>query len=202
MSAAPPMAITMGDASGVGPRSCCARRPREVSTIASSCTAMRASSSQGNGSWAPRCRSGRSRCRATSCPETSTSSTSACCDRASTDPASSARKPGLRRAYVERATIGALQGASRAGHDADEQEATQLSDPRFVRHTEMIAELCGAPRMTMMLTNGSIAVTHVSTHCALREAIDRCEPTVCSTSSSSPTQRSLGSWPAASPVCG
>ena len=53
------------------------------------------------------------------------------------------------------------------------KEATQLSDPRFVGHTEMIAELCGAPRVTMMLTNGSIAVTHVSTHCALREAIER-----------------------------
>ncbi len=53
------------------------------------------------------------------------------------------------------------------------KEATQLSDPQFVGHTEMIAELCGAPRVTMMLTNGAIAVTHVSTHCALREAIER-----------------------------
>ena len=28
-------------------------------------------------------------------------------------------------------------------------------------------------RVTMMLTNGSLAVTHVSTHCSLREAIER-----------------------------
>jgi 4-hydroxythreonine-4-phosphate dehydrogenase len=53
------------------------------------------------------------------------------------------------------------------------KEATQLSDPGFVGHTEMIAELCGASRVTMMLTNGTLAVTHVSTHCALREAIER-----------------------------
>jgi 4-hydroxythreonine-4-phosphate dehydrogenase len=37
----------------------------------------------------------------------------------------------------------------------------------------MIAALCGAERVTMMLTNGKIAVTHVSTHCSLQEAIHR-----------------------------
>jgi 4-phospho-D-threonate 3-dehydrogenase / 4-phospho-D-erythronate 3-dehydrogenase len=61
------------------------------------------------------------------------------------------------------------------------KEATQLSDPDFVGHTELIAERCGAPRVTMMLTaaldgGGSIAVTHVSTHCSLREAIERVRP--------------------------
>jgi 4-phospho-D-threonate 3-dehydrogenase / 4-phospho-D-erythronate 3-dehydrogenase len=53
------------------------------------------------------------------------------------------------------------------------KEATQRSDPQFVGHTELIAALCGADRVTMMLTNGSLAVTHVSTHCSLREAIER-----------------------------
>ena len=53
------------------------------------------------------------------------------------------------------------------------KEATQLSDSGFVGHTELIAQLCGAERVTMMLTNGTLAVTHVSTHCALREAIER-----------------------------
>ena len=78
------------------------------------------------------------------------------------------------RAYVERATQDAL-----AGHVAGvvtmpmNKEATQLTEPGFVGHTEMIAELCGGPRVTMMLTNGSVAVTHVSTHCSLREAIER-----------------------------
>ncbi len=53
------------------------------------------------------------------------------------------------------------------------KEATQLSDAGFVGHTELIAHRCGASRVTMMLTNGPLAVTHVSTHCSVREAIDR-----------------------------
>jgi 4-hydroxythreonine-4-phosphate dehydrogenase len=46
-----------------------------------------------------------------------------------------------------------------------------------VGHTEFIAGLCGVQKVTMMLTaataSGSIAVTHVSTHCSLQEAIQR-----------------------------
>jgi 4-phospho-D-threonate 3-dehydrogenase / 4-phospho-D-erythronate 3-dehydrogenase len=53
------------------------------------------------------------------------------------------------------------------------KEATQLSDPGFVGHTELVAERCRARKVTMMLTNGPLAVTHVSTHCSLREAIER-----------------------------
>lgn len=57
------------------------------------------------------------------------------------------------------------------------KEATQLSDPTFVGHTELVADRCGASSVTMMLTaehdHGALAVTHVSTHCSLREAIDR-----------------------------
>jgi len=86
----------------------------------------------------------------------------------------SAESGAAARAYVERATIDALKGRVAGLVTMPmNKEATQLSDPQFVGHTEMIAELCGAPRVTMMLTNGSIAVTHVSTHCALREAIER-----------------------------
>jgi 4-phospho-D-threonate 3-dehydrogenase / 4-phospho-D-erythronate 3-dehydrogenase len=78
------------------------------------------------------------------------------------------------RAYVERATRDALSGAVAGIVTMPmNKEATQLTDPRFVGHTELIAELCGSPRVTMMLTNGALAVTHVSTHCSLREAIDR-----------------------------
>ncbi|MFZ4718402.1 MAG: PdxA family dehydrogenase, partial [Ilumatobacteraceae bacterium] len=58
--------------------------------------------------------------------------------------------------------------------------ATQLTDPSFVGHTEFIAGLCGVQKVTMMLTaatpTGSIAVTHVSTHCSLAEAIERVQP--------------------------
>jgi len=82
------------------------------------------------------------------------------------------------RAYVVAATDAALAG-SVAGIVTMpmNKEATQLSDPGFVGHTELIAERCGAGNVTMMLTahheHGSLAVTHVSTHCSLREAIDR-----------------------------
>lgn len=40
-------------------------------------------------------------------------------------------------------------------------------------HTEILAARAGARRVTMMLVAGSFRVTHVSTHCALREAIAR-----------------------------
>ncbi len=53
------------------------------------------------------------------------------------------------------------------------KEATQLSDPGFVGHTELIAAMCGVERFTMMLTAGDLAVTHVSTHVSLSEAIRR-----------------------------
>jgi 4-phospho-D-threonate 3-dehydrogenase / 4-phospho-D-erythronate 3-dehydrogenase len=85
------------------------------------------------------------------------------------------------RSYVERATRDALTGAVSAIVTMPmNKEATQLSDPSFVGHTEFIAELCGVERVTMMLTaptaHGSIAVTHVSTHCSLRDAIERVRP--------------------------
>ena len=78
------------------------------------------------------------------------------------------------RAYVERATHDAIAGRVAGLVTMPmNKEATQRSDPTFVGHTELIAQLCGAERVTMMLTNGTLAVTHVSTHCSLREAIDR-----------------------------
>jgi 4-hydroxythreonine-4-phosphate dehydrogenase len=82
------------------------------------------------------------------------------------------------RAYVERATLDALEGTVAGIVTMPmNKEATQLTDPTFVGHTEFVAQLCGAERVTMMLTadtpSGSIAVTHVSTHCSLAEAIRR-----------------------------
>jgi 4-hydroxythreonine-4-phosphate dehydrogenase len=53
------------------------------------------------------------------------------------------------------------------------KEATQLTDPVFVGHTELIAAACGVQRYSMMLAAGDLAVTHVSTHVSLREAIAR-----------------------------
>lgn len=78
------------------------------------------------------------------------------------------------RVYVERATRDALAGRVAGLVTMPmNKEATQLTDPGFVGHTELIAALCGAERVTMMLVAGDLAVTHVSTHCSLREAIER-----------------------------
>jgi 4-hydroxythreonine-4-phosphate dehydrogenase len=88
-----------------------------------------------------------------------------------------ARSGAAARGYVERATNDALAGTVAGIVTMPmNKEATQLSDPAFVGHTELIAGLCGAPRVSMMLTNGPLAVTHVSTHCSLREAIERVRP--------------------------
>ena len=78
------------------------------------------------------------------------------------------------RAYVEAATTDALAGQVAGIVTMPmNKEATQRSYPSFVGHTELIARLCGADRVTMMLTNGPLAVTHVSTHCSLQDAIRR-----------------------------
>jgi 4-hydroxythreonine-4-phosphate dehydrogenase len=78
------------------------------------------------------------------------------------------------RQYVLAATAHALSG-SVAGIVTMpmNKEATQLTDPGFVGHTELIAAACGVQRFTMMLTAGDLAVTHVSTHVSLQEAIRR-----------------------------
>ncbi len=78
------------------------------------------------------------------------------------------------RQYVLAATAHALAG-SVAGIVTMpmNKEATQLTDPGFVGHTELIAAACGVQRFTMMLTAGDLAVTHVSTHVSLQEAIRR-----------------------------
>jgi 4-hydroxythreonine-4-phosphate dehydrogenase len=82
------------------------------------------------------------------------------------------------RDYVLAATDAALAGRAAAVVTMPmNKEATQRTDPTFVGHTELIAERCGAASVTMMLTaeldDGPIAVTHVSTHCSLRDAIER-----------------------------
>ena len=82
------------------------------------------------------------------------------------------------RAYVERATRVALAGTVAGIVTMPmNKEATQLSDPAFVGHTELIAGLCDVQKVTMMLTttlpSGPLAVTHVSTHVSLATAIER-----------------------------
>ena len=53
------------------------------------------------------------------------------------------------------------------------KEATQLSDPTFTGHTELIGSLCGVEDVTIMLVSEKLIVTHVSTHVSLRAAIER-----------------------------
>ena len=78
------------------------------------------------------------------------------------------------RQYVVAATNDALAGRVAGIVTMPmNKEATQLSDAGFVGHTELIAEACGVQRFTMMLTAGDLAVTHVSTHVSLQEAIRR-----------------------------
>ncbi len=43
-------------------------------------------------------------------------------------------------------------------------------------HTELLAELCGKPKVTMMLVAGKLRVCHVSTHVSLATAISRARP--------------------------
>lgn len=85
-----------------------------------------------------------------------------------------ARSGAAAREYVLRATADALAGAVSAVVTLPmNKEATQLSDPTFVGHTELIAAACGVQRYSMMLTAGDLAVTHVSTHVSLTDAIAR-----------------------------
>ncbi len=53
------------------------------------------------------------------------------------------------------------------------KEALHLAGVPEPGHTEILAARAGASHVTMMLVAGAFRVTHVSTHCALREAIAR-----------------------------
>lgn len=75
--------------------------------------------------------------------------------------------------YVERAAQLALRTEIEALVTMPiNKEATRLSEPDFCGHTEYIANLCHETNYTMMLVSEKLIVTHVSTHVALRKAID------------------------------
>ncbi len=76
------------------------------------------------------------------------------------------------REYVVAATKAALAGDIAAMVTLPmNKEATQLSDPGFVGHTELIGALCGVTDVTIMLASNQLIVTHVSTHVSLQKAI-------------------------------
>jgi len=78
------------------------------------------------------------------------------------------------REYVVAATRAALDGRITAVVTLPiNKEATQLSDPDFVGHTELIGDLCGVKDVTIMLASKQLIVTHVSTHMSLARAIER-----------------------------
>jgi 4-hydroxythreonine-4-phosphate dehydrogenase len=78
------------------------------------------------------------------------------------------------REYVVAATHAALAGRIAAMVTLPmNKEATQLSDPHFVGHTELIGGLCGVEDVTIMLASEQLIVTHVTTHVSLATAIAR-----------------------------
>jgi 4-phospho-D-threonate 3-dehydrogenase / 4-phospho-D-erythronate 3-dehydrogenase len=86
----------------------------------------------------------------------------------------SGRSGAAALAYVDRAVRLALDRAVDAVVTLPiHKEATRLGHPGFSGHTDYIAELCGATHHTMMLASDRLIVTHVSTHVALRQALDQ-----------------------------
>jgi len=86
----------------------------------------------------------------------------------------SAKSGAAARQYVVDATKAALAGTIRAVVTLPiNKEATQMTDPKFTGHTELIGELCGAEDVTIMLVSNQLIVTHVSTHVSLKTAIAR-----------------------------
>jgi 4-hydroxythreonine-4-phosphate dehydrogenase len=88
-------------------------------------------------------------------------------------PGELSRQSGLAaRAYVVSAARAALAGEIAAMVTLPmNKEATQLSDPGFTGHTELIGEVCGSSDVTIMLASDQLIVTHVSTHVSLLQAI-------------------------------
>jgi 4-hydroxythreonine-4-phosphate dehydrogenase len=76
------------------------------------------------------------------------------------------------REYVVRATRAALDREIDAIVTLPmNKEATRMTDPDFIGHTELIAALCGVPKVTMMLTLDQVATTYLTTHLSLARAI-------------------------------
>lgn len=84
-----------------------------------------------------------------------------------------------RAAYesIKRAVDFTLAGdADAVVTSAINKAALHLAGYAYDGHTELLAELCGKPKVTMMLVAGKLRVCHVSTHVSLAAAIDRVRP--------------------------
>jgi 4-hydroxythreonine-4-phosphate dehydrogenase len=79
--------------------------------------------------------------------------------------------------YVEKATALARSGRVAAIATAPlNKEAMHLAGHKYPGHTEILARLTGTEDYAMMLVTDELRVIHVSTHVALREAIERVQP--------------------------
>jgi 4-hydroxythreonine-4-phosphate dehydrogenase len=79
--------------------------------------------------------------------------------------------------YIRTAAEAALAGKVAAMvTSAINKEALNKAGHHFDGHTGLLAHLCQAPRVTMMLAADKLRVSHVSTHVSLREAINRVRP--------------------------
>jgi 4-hydroxythreonine-4-phosphate dehydrogenase len=77
--------------------------------------------------------------------------------------------------YITRAIDLALDGQFEGVvTSAINKESLNLAGYNYDGHTEIFAIRTGSKKVTMMLAAGDFRVTHVSTHCSLRQAIERC----------------------------
>jgi 4-phospho-D-threonate 3-dehydrogenase / 4-phospho-D-erythronate 3-dehydrogenase len=80
-------------------------------------------------------------------------------------------------AYIKRAVELTRAGEAHAVvTSAINKAALYAAGHHYDGHTELLSELCGKPKVTMMLVADKLRVCHVSTHVALREAIERARP--------------------------
>jgi 4-hydroxythreonine-4-phosphate dehydrogenase len=80
-------------------------------------------------------------------------------------------------AYIQRAVEATVAGEAHAVvTSAINKKSLSEAGHHFDGHTEILAHLTGAQRVTMMLVAGNLRVCHVSTHVSLREAIERVRP--------------------------
>lgn len=79
--------------------------------------------------------------------------------------------------YVERATALAVAGEVNAICTAPlNKVALNLAGHHYPGHTEMLADLTGTPEVSLMLVARALRVIHVTTHVGLLDAIARIEP--------------------------
>ena len=79
--------------------------------------------------------------------------------------------------YIKLATELALAGECDAiVTSAINKEALNKAGYHYDGHTQLLAELCKAPDVVMMLVSGQLRITHVTTHVSLHRAIELVRP--------------------------